>query len=71
MRIIAGQRRGHRIDGPEGREARPTSDFVREAMFNILGDAVEGLLVVDLFAGTGALGLEALSRARRGPSSSS
>lgn len=62
MRIIAGQRRGHKIDGPEGREARPTSDFVREAMFNILGVAVDGLVVIDLFAGTGALGLEALSR---------
>ncbi len=62
MRIIAGERRGHRFDGPEGREARPTSDFVREAMFNILGDAVDGMLAIDLFAGTGALGLEALSR---------
>ena len=62
MRIIAGQRRGHKFDGPEGRAVRPTSDFVREAMFNILGDSVADRLVIDLFAGTGALGLEALSR---------
>src|SRR4051812_47031571 len=62
MRIIAGQRRGHKFDGPRDRETRPTSDMVRESLFNILGEAVEGLLVVDLFAGTGALGLEALSR---------
>jgi 16S rRNA (guanine966-N2)-methyltransferase len=62
MRIIAGQRRGHKFDGPRDQVTRPTSDLVRESIFNILGDAVEGLLVVDLFAGTGALGLEALSR---------
>ncbi len=62
MRIIAGLRRGHKFDGPNDDETRPTSDLVREAIFNILGEAVEGLLVVDLFAGSGGLGLEALSR---------
>ncbi len=62
LRIIAGQRRGHKFEGPDGKGTRPTSDFVREAMFNILGDRVDGRLVVDLCAGTGALGLEALSR---------
>lgn len=62
MRIIAGLRRGHKFDGPDNDETRPTSDLVREAIFNILGDGVEGLLVVDLFAGSGGLGLEALSR---------
>ena len=62
MRIIAGQRRGHKFDGPTGNATRPTSDLVRESLFNILGEAVPGLVVVDLFAGTGALGLEALSR---------
>jgi 16S rRNA (guanine966-N2)-methyltransferase len=62
MRIIAGQRRGHKFDGPRDQVTRPTSDLVRESIFNILGESVEGLLVVDLFAGTGALGLEALSR---------
>jgi 16S rRNA (guanine966-N2)-methyltransferase len=62
MRIIAGQRRGHKFDGPKGRGTRPTSDLVRESLFNILGAQVAGRIVVDLFAGTGALGLEALSR---------
>lgn len=62
MRIIAGQRRGHKFDGPKGSSTRPTSDLVRESIFNILGTLVEGRVVVDLFAGTGALGLEALSR---------
>ena len=71
MRIIAGQRRGHKFDGPKGSDTRPTSDLVRESLFNILGAEVAGRFVVDLFAGTGALGLEALSRVRLGPSSSS
>ena len=62
MRIIAGQRRGHKFDGPKDQATRPTSDLVRESIFNILGEAIDGLLVVDLFAGTGAIGLEALSR---------
>ena len=62
MRIIAGERRGHKFDGPKGGGTRPTSDLVRESIFNILGPTVEGQVVVDLFAGTGALGLEALSR---------
>jgi 16S rRNA (guanine966-N2)-methyltransferase len=62
MRIIAGERRGHKIDGPRGGATRPTSDLVRESIFNLLGTSVEGRIVVDLFAGTGALGLEALSR---------
>ena len=62
MRIIAGERRGHRIEGPESRKTRPTSDLVREAIFNILGAEPEGRPTFDLFAGTGALGLEALSR---------
>jgi 16S rRNA (guanine966-N2)-methyltransferase len=62
LRIIAGERRGHKFDGPKDRETRPTSDLVRESLFNILRDEVEGKDVLDLFAGTGALGLEALSR---------
>ena len=63
MRIIAGIRRGHTIQGPSGSQAtRPTSDMVRESIFNIVGPEVDGRPVVDLFAGTGALGLEALSR---------
>jgi 16S rRNA (guanine966-N2)-methyltransferase len=63
MRIIAGQRRGHKIDGPRtSGHTRPTSDMVRESLFNILGTLVADRLVIDLFAGSGALGLEALSR---------
>jgi 16S rRNA (guanine966-N2)-methyltransferase len=63
MRIIAGQRRGHKFDGPKASAStRPTSDLVRESLFNILGDLVVDRTVIDLFAGTGALGLEALSR---------
>ena len=66
MRIIAGQRRGHKIDGPRATaDMRPTSDLVRESLFNIVGDLMAGRLAIDLFAGTGALGLEALSRGRR------
>ena len=61
MRIIAGTHRGHRIAAPKGRETRPTSDRVRENAFNLIGP-VDGADVLDLFAGSGALGLEALSR---------
>ncbi|MDG3002465.1 RsmD family RNA methyltransferase [Paludisphaera mucosa] len=63
MRIIAGQKRGHKIEGPRASAAmRPTSDHVRESLFNIVGDLMPGRAAVDLFAGTGAIGLEALSR---------
>ena len=61
MRIVAGSCKGARIVAPRGRATRPTSDRVREALFQILG-SVEGMRVLDLFAGSGALGLEALSR---------
>jgi 16S rRNA (guanine966-N2)-methyltransferase len=64
VRIIAGTHRGHRIAAPKGRETRPTSDRVRESAFNLIGP-VEGAEVLDLFAGSGALGLEALSRGAR------
>jgi 16S rRNA (guanine966-N2)-methyltransferase len=62
MRIIAGKYKGRRLKVFEGRRIRPTSDRVREALFSILGDKVKGSRVLDLFAGSGALGLEALSR---------
>ncbi|MBW1709920.1 MAG: 16S rRNA (guanine(966)-N(2))-methyltransferase RsmD [Deltaproteobacteria bacterium] len=62
MRVIGGKYRGHRLFVPRGLSVRPTADRVREAIFNILGPKVEGRRVLDLFAGTGALGLEALSR---------
>jgi 16S rRNA (guanine(966)-N(2))-methyltransferase RsmD len=62
MRIIAGERRGHTILAPKGHETRPTSDRVRENVFNIVAPWVEGARVLDLYAGSGAMGLEALSR---------
>jgi 16S rRNA (guanine966-N2)-methyltransferase len=61
MRIIAGTHRGARIAAPKGAATRPTGDRVREAAFNLIGP-VDGATVLDLFAGSGALGLEALSR---------
>jgi 16S rRNA (guanine966-N2)-methyltransferase len=61
MRIIAGTHRGQRIAAPKGTSTRPTSDRVRENAFNLIGP-VDGASVLDLFAGSGALGLEALSR---------
>jgi 16S rRNA (guanine966-N2)-methyltransferase len=61
MRIVAGSLGGRRLKAPPGRGTRPTSDRVREALFSILG-SVEGVRVLDLFAGSGALGIEALSR---------
>ena len=62
MRIIAGRWRGRRLKPLRGRDVRPTTDRVREAWMAALGADVEGARVVDLFAGSGALGLEALSR---------
>lgn len=64
MRVVSGELRGRRIEAPPGTDTRPTTDKVREATFNALGslDVVRDALVVDLFAGSGALGIEALSR---------
>jgi 16S rRNA (guanine966-N2)-methyltransferase len=62
VRIIAGERKGHTIFAPRGRETRPTADRVRENVFNIVAPWVEGARVLDLYAGSGAMGLEALSR---------
>jgi len=61
MRVIAGSHGGRRLKAPRGRRTRPTSDRVREALFAMLGP-LSGEVVLDLFAGTGALGIEALSR---------
>jgi 16S rRNA (guanine966-N2)-methyltransferase len=61
MRVISGEYGGRPLVTPRGRETRPTSDRVREALFSILGE-VTGARVLDLFAGSGALGIEALSR---------
>ncbi len=62
MRIIGGTARGRKLVGPSSAGTRPLSDRAREALFNILGPGVRGERVLDLFAGTGAVGLEAISR---------
>lgn len=62
MRIIAGEYKGRRLDSLEGMDIRPTSDKVRESLFNILGNAVIDSVFLDLFGGTGGVGIEALSR---------
>jgi 16S rRNA (guanine966-N2)-methyltransferase len=61
VRIIAGSRKGHRIAAPKGADTRPTADRVREAAFMLIGP-VDDMVVLDLFAGSGAMGIEALSR---------
>jgi len=65
VRIIAGSARGRKLVVPSGRSVRPTSDRVREALFNILADEVPGCRFLDLYAGSGAVGIEALSRGAR------
>jgi 16S rRNA (guanine966-N2)-methyltransferase len=65
MRIIAGKYRSRPLRSLKGQALRPTSDRLRETLFNILGPAVEGATFVDLYAGTGAVGIEALSRGAR------
>ena len=62
MRIISGSARGRKLFSPEGMDVRPTTDKVKESLFNIIQFELSGAAVLDLFAGTGQLGLEALSR---------
>ncbi|HUK55508.1 MAG TPA: 16S rRNA (guanine(966)-N(2))-methyltransferase RsmD [Nitrospiria bacterium] len=62
MRVIAGEAKGRRLRSPRGTEVRPTSDKVKEALFSILGNRIVDARMLDLFAGTGAIGIEALSR---------
>jgi 16S rRNA (guanine966-N2)-methyltransferase len=62
MRIIAGEFRGRQLLGPEGQTTRPITDRVKQSVFDILSPRIEGAVVYDLFAGTGSLGLECLSR---------
>jgi 16S rRNA (guanine966-N2)-methyltransferase len=62
VRVIAGRFRGRRLKTPKWEGLRPTSDKLRETLFNILAPRIEGVRVLDGYAGTGALGLEALSR---------
>ena len=65
MRVIAGKYKSRTLRSLKGRKLRPTSDRLRETLFNILGPTVEGTTFVDLYAGTGAVGIEALSRGAR------
>jgi 16S rRNA (guanine966-N2)-methyltransferase len=62
MRIIAGEFRSRRLEAPRGMATRPTSDKLRETLFNVLGPGVRGSRFVDLYAGSGAVGMEAISR---------
>ena len=62
MRVIAGEFKGHQLVAPRGWKVRPTSERVREAIFSTLADRIEGAAVLDLYCGTGALAIEALSR---------
>jgi 16S rRNA (guanine966-N2)-methyltransferase len=62
MRIIAGKYRGRRLKSPPSAQTRPTSDRLRETLFNVLAPRIEGARFLDLCAGTGAVGIEALSR---------
>lgn len=65
MRVITGTARGRKLEAPKGLDTRPTSDMAKEALFSIIQFEVEGSMVLDLFAGSGQLGIEALSRGAR------
>ncbi len=64
LRVVGGEARGRRLKTPKG--IRPTQGIVKEAIFNLVGPAIDGVHVLDLFAGSGALGIEALSRGAAG-----
>jgi len=66
LRVVAGKWKGRKLRAPRGLDVRPTTDRVREAIFSILGEWVVGAKVLDLFAGTGAMAIEALSRGAAG-----
>jgi len=65
MRVIAGKYKSRKLSAPPGTETRPTSDRLRETLFNVVAPAIENSVWLDLFAGTGAIGIEALSRGAR------
>lgn len=62
MRVISGISKGHKLKSPKGQNTRPTEDRIKESLFNILGSLKEDAVVLDLFAGSGAIGIEFLSR---------
>jgi 16S rRNA (guanine966-N2)-methyltransferase len=62
MRVISGKLKGKKLQGPKGLELRPTGDSLKESLFNILGPRLSGAAILDVFSGTGAIGIEALSR---------
>lgn len=62
MRVISGIRKGYKIKAPKGRDTRPTKDRIKESMFNILGNISVDSIVLDLYAGSGSIGIEFLSR---------
>lgn len=62
MRVVTGTERGRKLEAPKGLDVRPTSDMTKEAIFSILLNRIEGAVFLDLFAGTGQMGIEALSR---------
>jgi len=65
LRVITGSARGRKLDTPQGLDTRPTTEFVKEAMFSIIQFEIPGAFVLDLFSGSGQLGIEALSRGAR------
>ena len=65
MRVISGKCRGRRLKGPEGMDVRPTGDRLKETLFNVFGPGVADAVILDVFGGTGAIGIEALSRGAR------
>ena len=62
MRVISGKARGLKLNAPKNDDVRPTTDRVKESLFNIINNKIEDSVVLDLFAGSGAIGIEFLSR---------
>ncbi len=62
MRVISGEKKGHKLKSPKGLDVRPTEDRIKESLFNIIGNIHEQAIILDLFAGSGSIGIEFLSR---------